>query len=67
MATNEELTDAIAENLQKPKQASVDGQSVSTHSLPEQIEAAKFVAAENAKAVKGFGLSFAKIVPPGAV
>jgi hypothetical protein len=64
---HDEIKDAIVENIQTPQSVSVDGQSVSAKSLKDQIEAAKYIAGQEAVASAPFGLRIARIVPPGAV
>lgn len=68
------LTDTVETNAAKPKLVVVDGQTAEQHSLKDQIEAAKFVAARDATAETtgnsvGNGLNgftFFKFKPPGA-
>jgi len=59
------LDDAIAENAAGPAKASVDGQSVEQHSLPDVIEADRYRESKNASRKPGMGIRFAKLVPPG--
>ena len=61
----DQLTDAITENAQGPRKASGDSGSMEQHSLKEQIDADRYLASKNAAKKKGFGVSTAKIVPPG--
>ncbi len=59
--------EAIEENvLQGLKRVSVQGHEVEVHSLPDQIQAAQYLAAQSAKSQPHRGLRFTKIVPPGA-
>ena len=58
--------DTIRENAQSPAKASSDGVSVEQHSLADQIEADKYLAAKDAVKSKSRGLRFNKLVPPGA-
>lgn len=62
----DELDDAIEENAKGPAKASGDAGSVEQHPLPDQIEAAKFLAAKEAAKKPRRGLRFNKLVPPGA-
>ncbi len=65
---SEELDNTIRENADGPKSATVDGQSVSQHSLRDQIEADRYL--QSKKAMKGKGLGGIKRVrtsPPGTV
>ncbi|MCE5280328.1 MAG: hypothetical protein ABFD92_07800 [Planctomycetaceae bacterium] len=65
---SDELTIAIEQSAQGPKQASVDGVSTQQHSLIEQIEADKYLAGKEAASrnpAKAF--TRVKIVPPGTV
>jgi hypothetical protein len=61
-----DLSGAIATNAGGPAKASADGTSVEQHSLRDQIEADKYLAAKNAMTQRNFGLRRARIVPPGA-
>lgn len=69
-----DLTDTVETNAAKPRAVTVDGQTVEQHSLKDQIEAAKFVAARDATAETSgnsvgnglFGVAFFKFRPPGA-
>ena len=67
------LPDTVETNAAKPRAVTVDGQTVEQHSLKDQIEAAKFAAANSAVTETGnsvgngkFGVSFFKFRPPGA-
>ena len=62
----EELDDTIREIAQGPAKASGDAGSVEQHKLSEQIEADRYLAAKQAAKSKRRGLSFNKLVPPGA-
>lgn len=46
--------------------ASNDAGSVTRMSIDDQIKAANYLAGKNASVTKGFGVRFAKIIPPGA-
>lgn len=67
--------DSIAEAAANPQSASVDGQQAAAHPIPDQIEAAKFQASnealdgtnDNGGPRSGWGrLRTARVVPPGA-
>ncbi|CAN5264105.1 hypothetical protein BH11PLA2_BH11PLA2_36840 [soil metagenome] len=62
----DDLDDTIEQNAKGPAKASGDAGSVEQHPLPDQIEAAKFLASKEAAKSKKRGLRFNKIVPPGA-
>lgn len=67
MATDDEILDAIADNLTQPKRARTDAGEVEQHELDEQVAAAKFVLGRRAAAVSPFGaLRMAIIEAPGA-
>ena len=61
----DDLDNTIRENAAGPKQASADGVSTQQHSLADQIEADKYLAGKGALAKKNFGMTRAKIIPPG--
>jgi len=63
----EDLKDAIKDNAQGPKQASVDGVSTEQHPLPDQIAADKYLAARDARKNPAKAFARAKIIPPGTV
>lgn len=63
---SDELEQAIEENAKGPAKASNDTGSVEQHSLSEQIEADRYLAAKKAAQDKKRGLKLNKIVPPGA-
>jgi len=63
----ENLADTIEENAAGPKRASGDAGSVEQHSLTDQIEADKYLAAKRAARLKGLGIKLAKIAPGGTV
>ena len=60
-----DLDQAIAENATGPAKASVDGQSVEQHPLPDVIEADRYRESKKASRKPGIGIRFAKLVPPG--
>lgn len=61
-----DLDQAIAENAAGPAKASVDGQSVEQHPLPDVIEADRYRESKKASRKPGIGIRLAKLVPPGA-
>lgn len=65
MPTQEEINDAIAENLIGPKQVQGDEGTVTQHDLDDQIKAAKHLAANTAAAKNHRGLRFTKLIPQG--
>lgn len=60
------IEDAIRDNAAGPKKAQGDSGSVEQHSIPEQIEADRYLASKEA-AKQGLGIRMTKVVPPGAV
>lgn len=56
---------AITDNAAGPKSASVDGQSVSQHSIREQIEADRYLASKASGRGRGIGVRRNKISLPG--
>ncbi len=65
--TDGSLVDAaLAEAIAGPRSASVDGVSTTSHSLPDLIAAAKFLAAQKAAAQPHRGIRFSKIVRGGS-
>jgi hypothetical protein len=62
----DDLDETIEQNAKGPAKASGDAGSVEQHPLPDQIEAAKFLASKEAAQQPKRGLWFNKIVPPGA-
>ena len=63
MADN--LDDTIEQNAKGPAKASGDAGSVEQHSLPDQIEADRYLASKEAAKQPQRGLRFNKLVPPG--
>lgn len=57
--------ETLAENAAAPAEVEIDGQRVRQHSLREQMEYDKYRKAGQGTAANGFGIKFAKIVPPG--
>lgn len=60
-----DLTPNIASSAQGPKRASADGVDVEQMPVPEQIQADRYVKAQQAATNPGFGLRIQKIIPPG--
>jgi hypothetical protein len=60
------IEDAIRENVAGPKKAQGDSGSVEQHSIPEQIEADRYVASKEASK-HGLGIRMTKVAPPGAI
>jgi len=60
-----DLEQTIEENAAGPKKASGDAGSVEQHSLADQIEADKYLAAKKAARSKGLGIKLTKISPGG--
>lgn len=66
----DELEDTILENAQGPAEGRGDSVSIKQHSLPDQIEADKYLAGKGALAdrtKKTMGVRIVKLVPPGGV
>ena len=63
--SDDTVEEAIEENATGPRKASGDAGSVEQHSLSEQIEADKYLAAKKAARLKGLGIKLAKISPGG--
>ena len=66
MSEDTQLEDAIRRNASGPKSAEVDGQKVEQHSLPDQIEADKYLASKKATKSRNSGLKFSKMSHSGA-
>ena len=62
----DDLEQSIRENAQQPAKAAGDSGSVEQHSLPDQIEADRYLASKQATRSKRLGLRFTKVIPPGA-
>lgn len=62
---------AISDTLQNvaagPKQTTVDGESVSEHSLPDLIQADQYVSEQNASGKRTLPIRLAKVKPGGSV
>ncbi len=66
MPEETEIEDSIRRNAAGPKSAEVDGQKVEQHSLPDQIEADKYLASKKAVKSRTSGLKFSKLCHSGA-
>lgn len=67
MSDAQDIVDALAANLAKPKRARTEAGEVEQHDLTEQVAAAKFAIAMSAAATSPFrALRFAQVVPPSA-
>ena len=66
MAEETKIEDAIRQNAAGPKSAEVDGRKVEQHSLPDQIEADKYLASKKAMKSRNSGLKFSKMSHSGA-
>ena len=62
MSTSDE--ERLRQAAEAPRQVSVDGQTASQHSLPDQIAMDKHLARKRARGPGG-GLRFVRLVPPG--
>jgi hypothetical protein len=60
-----DLTDEIEENAAAPKRVAIDGVSVDEHSLPDQIDADRYLKGQTAASKPHAGLRFVKLIPPG--
>lgn len=58
---------ALETALSKPKSVTVDGQTVTQHSIDDQIKAEQHQAAKQSTKQPGFGLRFARMRPGSAV
>lgn len=64
---DEDILDAIEQNLAQPRRARTDAGEVEQHDLAQQVDAAKFVMEQRAVAVSPFKrLAFARLEMPGA-
>lgn len=66
MPTADEINEAIADNLSRPKESQAGSHRVVEHSLSEQVKAAKHLGATTAASATSRGLIFNKISSPGA-
>jgi hypothetical protein len=60
------LPEQIEQNAKGDAQVTVDGMTVRSHPIKDQIEADRYVNGETAAAKNYLGLRFAKLQPPGA-
>lgn len=63
---SDELKDTILQNAQGPKRAKGDSGEMEQHSLPDQVEADRYLNSKKAAKAKGLGVRMTKLVPPGA-
>jgi hypothetical protein len=62
----DDLEQQIRENASGPKAAKGDSGSMEQHSLPDQIEADRYLASKKAAGGKGLGVKVSRMIPPGA-
>jgi len=62
---SDEVTDAIEAAAKNPQRVRTDAGEVEAHPLPDQIEADKYLKAQEAASTKSRGLRFNQIVPGG--
>lgn len=63
----EKIQESISRSAQSGiASSSNDSGAVSAMSITDQIKAANYLAGKNASVSNGFGIRFAKIIPPGA-
>lgn len=62
----DDLENSILENAAAPAKASGDSGSMEQHPLPDQIAADRYLASKAATKKTGLGITFKKLVPPGA-
>ncbi len=62
---SEDLTETIRENATGPSEAHGDAGGMKQHSLPDQIEADRYLESKKAARKQGLGIKFTKLVPPG--
>ena len=69
MPTSDEqqIRDAILENLSGPRQGTVDGVTIGQHSLPDQLKALDRLEAQKAMRNPAKAMMRVKITPPGSV
>ena len=61
-----DAAEVIETRLDEPLSASADGQSASNDSIPDKIKGAQFVAGSSAVNKRRRGISFSKLIAPGA-
>lgn len=66
MVTDDDVTDAIAANATAPAEVEQDGTKAKQHPLPDQIAAAKFLAAQRGASSSRSGIRFGRAIHPGA-
>lgn len=68
-APTTDLSDAIQTNAEGPLKAAGDSGSMEQHSLPDQIEADKYLASKTASSTTGsnLGIRLVKLSPPGSI
>jgi hypothetical protein len=66
MPAPESIEDAIEQNALGPASVSVDGQTVVSKNIREQIEADNHLAGKEAAQKAHFGFRFTKLIPPGS-
>lgn len=66
---SDEVSDALKTAAQQPKRVRTDAGEVEAHSLTDQIEADKYLAAKAAASSSNAhrGLRFNKVIPPGTI
>ena len=62
---SDEIRDAIESTAKGPKRVRTDAGEVESQSIPDQIEADKYLAAKASAGTKSRGLRFNQIVPGG--
>jgi hypothetical protein len=62
----DKLDESIRQNAQGPAKVAGDAGSVEQHRPSEQIEADRYLASKQATKAKNRGLTFNRLVPPGA-
>jgi len=65
--SDDAIEQAIEQNAAGPKRVTGDAGSVEQHSLKDQIDADRYLAAKKAAAGKGLGIKLTKISPGGTV
>lgn len=66
LPTQDEIYEAMADNLLGPKSVTVDGQTVTARDADDFIKAANAVSAIEAVNRAHHGLRFSQFVPPGS-
>ena len=61
------IEDAITNDADQPKEVEADGVKVKNHSLPDLIEADRYLEGKNASRTTGLGIKRTIMRPPGAV